>query len=94
MDKSVVEFMETLCELENYLLVFEEDFSRQRLRVTGLSGTRELGDLERRHPEYVDELQRAYRGIVTGRFTELNRYLSENNHDWSRYEMHAYQEDF
>lgn len=93
-DNSVVEFMETMCELENDLLEFEGIISRQDIGLSGLRGSRELGNLERRHADFVDELQQAYRGIVTGRFTELDRYPAEKHHDRSRYEIFTYRNDF
>lgn len=82
----IVEFMETLCEMEDLMLDLETEVSAQVIDFSGWNAVKDLSELESRHGDFLEEIKEAHWAITMGRLTRLDRYPGE---EYSTQTQHA-----
>ena len=85
--------MEAMCELENDLLEFEMNVT-QKIGLLGLTGTREIPNLEVQQVSLLVEIQQLHEAIVTGKLNKFERNPSEKYHSCSKFERTSFREDY
>lgn len=93
-DNGIVEFMETLCAIEDELLEFEVEVSKIEIDWTGIRASRRLEAVESQQSEYLNELSEAHEAILLGHLTRLERNPAEKySSGRTQHEVSKYQSD-
>lgn len=93
-DKGVVEFMQQLCELEEDLLEFEAEVSKEPIDLTGVRATRRLDTLEERHSKFQEEIRQAHHAIVMKSPFRLERNPAKDSTRRTQEAIYDFQADF
>lgn len=92
-DNGIVEFMETLCAMEEEMLEFEVEVSKIEIDLTGLKSTQKLRAIEAQHSDYLQELTEAHEAILFGHLSRLERNPTEKYSNRTQHAVHDHRED-
>lgn len=89
----IVEFMATLCSIEDEMLEFEVEVSKLDIDLTGWRSTRNLGSVEERHSDYLQNIRDAHEAVLMRHLTRLDRNAGEKHSMRTQEEVPHFQDD-
>lgn len=93
-NNGIIEFMQSLCVLEEELLDLETRVTGQEIDLTGWEASKDLKKLEAEHNSFVQEIENGYQASVTGHLTRLDRYEGEKHSSRTQRKVPDYRTDF
>lgn len=93
-NEGIVEFMMTLCTIEDEMLEFEVEVSQLDIDLTGWRSTRNLGSVGERHSNYLQEIGDAHEAVLMGHLTRLDRNPAEDYSTRTQDRVPHFRDDF